>query len=234
MDKTSIIIIHSLPDRKTKSLGNKALIDLGKYTILDYQIEFINKLVKDPEIIIVGGFEHKKLSKYISKNKKYHKIKYIYHEITEYVNIGLSIRLGLRLATGNDVIIMNGNLFIDKKAIKDIKNKYKNTNIILSTKQKKSQIGCIKNHNKVLQNCFFDLPYSIYDFIRINKQSLPHVKNLIYATHDLDRFYLFEIYNIMINNNIELETVDIDSRYIDVLDNINTIQKITRKQKKYV
>lgn len=231
MHKTSVILIHSLPDRKIKSLGNKALIDLGKYNILDYQIQFIKKLVKNPEIIVVGGFEHKKLSKYI--NKKYHNIKYIYHEITDYINIGLSIQLGLRLATGSDAIIMNGNLFIDKRAIKDIKSKYKNINAILSTKQTKSPIGCIKNNNQVLQNCFFDLPYPVYDFIRINQESLPTVKDIIYSTYDLDKFYLFEIYNTIINHNIDLYTVDIDSRHIEILDNINTIQKITRKQKKY-
>lgn len=231
MNKTSVILIHSFPDRKIKSLGNRALISIGKSNIIDYQIQFIKNLVRNPEIIVVGGFEHKKLSKHI--HKKHSNIKYIYHEITDTINIGLSVKLAVRVATGNELIIINGNILIDKRATKDIKSKYKHINCILSTKQNKSTIGCIKDANNILQNCFFDLPQPIYDFISINKQSLVAVKDIIYETADLEKFYLFEIYNAIINRGIDLYTIDIDSRQIDIIDNIDIIQKITRKKTKY-
>ena len=73
MTKTSIIIIHSLPDKKIKSLGNKALINIGTENVIDYQIGFCNKLAKNNEIIVIGAFESKKLQKYL--NKKYPKVK---------------------------------------------------------------------------------------------------------------------------------------------------------------
>lgn len=229
MIKTSVILIHSLPDRKIKSLGNKALISFGKNNLLDCQIQFIRSTFKNAEIIVVGGFEHKKLHKYL--NKKYNNIRYVYHEITEYINIGLSIQKALKLAIGKNIVIINGNLFVDKKASSDIK-AIKNKNYIISTKQNKSPIGCIKNNN-IVQNCFFDLPCSIYDFIYITAESSEQFYKCIYNTIDLEKFYIFEIINSCINKNIIFTLCDIDSRNIDIIDNISTIQKITRKQKKY-
>lgn len=229
MIKYSVLLIHSLPDKKIKSLGNKALINLGKLNLIDHQIQFIKKIFKNSEIIVVGGFEHRKLYKYL--NKKYSNIKYIYHNINDYVNIGLSIKLGLKVSNGRNVVIINGSLFIDPKASSLIK-KAKNHNYIISTKQTKSPIGCIKQNGSI-ENCFFDLPCSIYDFVIVNQTYVQDFKNCIYQTKDIDKFYMFEVINHCINNKMRFVTCEIDSRHIDIIDNNPIIQKITRKYKKY-
>jgi bifunctional N-acetylglucosamine-1-phosphate-uridyltransferase/glucosamine-1-phosphate-acetyltransferase GlmU-like protein len=228
MKKTSIILIHSLPDKKIKSLGNKALIQLNGCNLLDYQIGFIKKLFSNSEIIVVGGFDSKKLGKYI--HKKYTNIKYVSHEITDNTNIGFSVQKAIMQITGDNILIINGNLFIDKISINDIK-KHKKYNFILSSKQSKSNIGLIVN-TKLVEHCFFDLPKPFYDFVYIHNSYMDTFCDII-KNNDFEKYYLFEIINECINKDIYFYAADIDSRNINIIDNNETINKIIRKQKKY-
>ena len=71
----NIVIISSLPDKSMKSIGNKALIDFHGVSLIEHQINNIRTIYKKAKIIIVGGFEHKKLHDKIKAKKN---ISYVY------------------------------------------------------------------------------------------------------------------------------------------------------------
>lgn len=232
MIKTSIIIIHSLPDKKIKSLGNRALINIGKENLIDYQIGVCNKLVKDNEIIVVGAFESKKLQKYL--NKKYPNIKYISHKLTEFTNIGLGLQHGLEYAIGGNLIIMNGNILIEHEAVSKIKQKIKEKhNFLITTRRSKSNVGFISHEDGTVAHCFFDLPKPLYDLFYIDNMYRDTFSNM-FNRRDFEKYYLFEIINESISTNITFHSIDIDSRNIHLIDNNETINKFIRKRKKYV
>lgn len=232
MIKTSIIIIHSLPDKKIKSLGNRALLNIGKENIIDYQIGMCNKLVKNNEIIVIGAFESKKLQKYL--NKKYPNVKYISHNFNEFTNIGLGVQYGIKYATGDSIIIMNGNIVIEHNAIPKIKKQIKQkNNFLITTRQSKSGVGFINNPDGSVEHCFFDLPKPLYDLIYIDNAYRDTFSDMVHG-RDFEKYYLFEIINESININITFYSVDIDSRHIYIIDNNDTINKIIRKRKRYV
>mgnify|MGYP003342322255 CR=1 FL=1 len=232
MTKTSIIIIHSLPDKKIKSLGNKALINIGTENVIDYQIGFCNKLAKNNEIIVIGAFESKKLQKYL--NKKYPKVKYISHRLTEFTNIGLGLQYGVEYAMGDNLIIMNGNILIEQAAVSKIKQHIKQKhNFLITTRQSKSNVGFINHEDGTIANCFFDLPKPLYDLFYIDSIYRNTFSDMIH-NRDFEKHYLFEIINESINTNITFRSVEIDSRNIHLIDNNETINKFIRKRKRYV
>lgn len=233
MKKTSFIIIHSLPDKKIKSLGNRALINIGNETVIDYQIAFCKKICKNSDIVVIGAFESKKLCKYL--HKKYTNIKYISHGLTDFTNIGYSVQHALNNIAYNNLCLINGNIFIDVSSISKIKKQisYKE-NFIITTKQRKSSVGYIKNKDGTIGHCFFDLPQSMYDMIYIDSK-YADTFNYNVLSKDMEKYYLFEIINDCIDHQIPFYGLDIDSRHLNIIENTETINKITRKNnKKYV
>ena len=67
MKKQSVILLNALPDKKAKSIGNRCMVSIkNNMNILDYHIHSIKNIFKNPEIIIIDGFDTKKIKKYSS------------------------------------------------------------------------------------------------------------------------------------------------------------------------
>lgn len=228
MNKNSVILLNALPDKKIKSLGNKCLINITKNTnILDYHIKLINSIFKYPEIIVVGGFESKKLKKYI--DHKYKNIKYIDHIIDNNTNIGTSIYTGLKLVNNtNNCFILNTTFIMDKSIIPIIK-KYLYSSFVLTSKSNLGT-GCIIE-NGTISHCYYDLPsHSPLDIMYIHQNDV--VKFLQLCNNDIKKLFFFELINICVNSNIGLKSLNVPQKSFMLLDSMNSIKKM--KNKSYV
>lgn len=194
--KISIIIICSLPTRGMKTIGNIALLEYKKQTLIEYHIKTILSIFKKPDIIVVGGFEHKKLKKILEK----YPVNFIHHNINDNTNDGSSLLIGMRYVKHNKVIVLDINHLITKKYWSKIifgKNSsiFINNHITFSNK-----IGAVIN-NDIVEHLFFSLPTQIMNMFYLTKNHIIELKNMSLDSNQ--NKFIFEI----INNLIKIEPI---------------------------
>lgn len=222
--KNSVILLNALPDKKIKSIGNKCLLPINKkINLLDYHINTIYRIYKNPEIIIVCGFDTKKIKKYI--NDKYKNIKYIDHDVNEYTNIGESLVSGLGLVTNDNCLIINANNILHKKAIDKIIQNNDEFSYVL-TKKICGDIGFISDVSKKIINCYYGLPNCICEVLYINKEQFKDFLKI--KNHDISKMYLFEIINYCISMNINIQSINIPDSAITLLENLQNIKRLNK------
>lgn len=228
--KISVVLLNALPDKKIKSLGNKGLIKVYKdINLIDYHIDFFNKLFKNPEIIVVGGFDSKRLYKYIrSKNSYKNKIRYVDHNIDDDSNIGQSILSSLNLISHKNVLFHNCSVVLDCDIIPIIK-KHKKS-FVLSNK-KKGDIGCLCSDGYVI-NCFYDLNDKIYDSIFLYDRDFQILKNIILSNNNFHKLYLFEVLNLCVSEGARVELLYGKNSMFRTIENSESIKLLQRLFKK--
>lgn len=218
--KFSIIILNALSDKKIKSLGNKYLIKLDQYRcLIDYQIELLNLLFNNPEIIIVGGFDGKRLKKYIDSNLNY--IKYIQHNIDQLTNIGTSLKYAVEAVTNNNCIIINSSFLLNKN-VSQIILKNLVSSFVLVHKNIDGAVGYIGDDE--IMNCYYGLPNSILDCLYITSKDFNMFSKICQS--GIDRYYLFEVVNKCIELNISFKPIPVLPKMITAIDSVESIQKL--------
>lgn len=219
---TSIILLNAFPDKKIKSLGNKYLLKINSNEyLIDYKIKLLKNLYNNPEIILIGGFDSKKLYKHIIKH--YSNIIYISHDFSSKYNIGKSILHGVERVTGESCFILNSNIIINKdiKQILDI-----NSSGVLTQKNNKSMsVGCITNDGRVV-NCYYGLSNQLYDALYIHKKDMSIFKKIINNTANIEKLFLFEIINLCIENNIIIKSNLINKKFIHTIDSNTQLKNL--------
>lgn len=220
----SIILLNALPDKKIKSLGNKYLIKINKNTnIIDHQVKILCSIFSNPEIIIVSGFDGKRLLKYINNNIEYQNIKYVEHEVHDQTNIGTSIRCGFDEASNKNIWMVNSNILLNSNITNMVFNN-KNRSFVLVNKSN-GDIGYISDKN-ILLNCYYDLPHCIMDSLFINKQDYHAFQNICHS--NIEKLYFFEVLNLCTQANINLSILDINVKIVNTIDSSNNIEKLKK------
>lgn len=216
--KNYVILLNGLPDKKIKSIGNRCLIQITKNkNILDHHIKTINQIFKNPQIILVCGFDSKKLKKYTEN--KYPNITYIDHPINDYTNIGQSLQVAIeKVKNGNNCLILNTNHILHKSVVQKIKNNTDNSFVLYD--KTKGSIGIIYEENKLI-NCYYDLPNNLYDIL--------YIKNKKNISIDISKLYLFEIINYYIEDGENIKPIRVNNNSIVVINSIKNIEKVKKQ-----
>jgi hypothetical protein len=222
----SIIILNALPDKKIKSLGNKCLIKITKKNyLIDYLIKLLNHIFGSPEIIIVGGYDSKRLKKYVENNFSSNNIRYVEHEVDPNTNIGTSIKEAMKFVNHKNCWIINANLVFNKNIASIINKNIKKSFVMVNND--KGPVGYVLDkHNKLL-NCYYDLPNSVLDSLYINKNDFDNFYEI--SQSKINKLYFFEIINLCIDGGLCLEPIDIPSKLIYTLDSVQNIENIKNK-----
>jgi bifunctional N-acetylglucosamine-1-phosphate-uridyltransferase/glucosamine-1-phosphate-acetyltransferase GlmU-like protein len=229
----SIIVLAAFPDKKIKSLGNKSLLKVSKNTtLLEHQISALCEIYKKPQIIVVGGFEGKRLNKLISSSSHTKGVEYIEHAMLPTFNIGKSVNDGIKIATSNNILIYNSSLVLKRKAFSKILNNKKQS-YVLCTKDTKGDIGCIDDNNSLI-NCFFDIGHKVYDFLYLSEKDGLVLKNMCKSGMVKDNLYLFEIINLCIGQNMSISTLDVNEKEVKIIDSMDSITSLQKNIRSYV
>lgn len=221
MGKHSVILLNSFPDKKIKSIGNRCLIELkNNKNVLDYHMSTINTIFKNPEIILVCGFDNKKIKKYIQS--KYKNIIYVEHEMNDLTNIGHSVSLGLKTASKENCLILNSNILLHGRAISSIKNNLDKSFVVYS--DNKGNIGILHSKNKLI-NCYYDLPNNLFDILYINQKEFKYVSNI----KNMSSLYFFEIINQYIDTGMTLLPLKINENSITIINCMKNIEKVKKR-----
>ena len=224
----SFILIGSLPTKGMKSIGNVSLLAANKkHTIIEKHIINITSVFPTAEIIVVGGFENKKMQKLIDKHKR---VKFTHHEIYSNSNETQSLKQGLSLCTNTKCIVFNTNCIVSKSFWSKLKYRIKKSIIIINpNKRFNSNLGATINNDKV-NYIFFGLPNKITNIYILQSD---HIKYFLEQWQDSWKSkYLFETINTLskykpfyyqeINNSISL------------INNMKDYHQISKKKESYV
>lgn len=145
IDSCAFIIIASSPISNTKKLGCPLVNDYFGTDVLDFHLEVIKSVCRNPEITIVGGYDIKKILKH-KKREEYIVIENVLHELT---NSAEDLRIGLNAIRNNNAVILDGN-FIPTTESFSLLFKNKTNSGALFSKRKSLNIGCeINSENNI-------------------------------------------------------------------------------------
>lgn len=212
----STIILNAFPDKRIKSLGNKCLLKVSKNkNLINHHIDIFKDV--SSQIVLVCGFEYKKLKKYIDDNLC-DTVSYVHHNIDDKVNIGKSILTLLsQVDISNGLLFINSNLIINKSLIKKLDF---NSSFIIKSKQNDNDIGCIVDQSSgTVINCYYGLQNKLYDILYISKNDLSTFKDIT-KYKNFHKMYLFEIINLCIDNKISIRYIDVKTSTINTIDSI--------------
>lgn len=225
MKSISVVLLSALPDKKIKSFGNKCLLKINKHQcLLDYQIYILNKIFSYPEIVVVGGFDGKKLSKYINnKFKQSSNIRYVEHQINHKINTGASIIEALKYISNSSCLFLSNSLLFDNRLSSFLK--HHNNSYTVISNSKDASVGCLVDDKKNLINCYYGLPNGISDILYICQTDIDRFKNLS-ETRNFDKLYLFEIINLCLNYDMIIKGISVNTKLINSIDNCTKIKNL--------
>lgn len=113
----TVIILSAGAGRKMKSKGAKALLPVGRITLLEYQMQMIWKMYAKAEIIIVTGFQ---ASKVRAICRGTYPARLVYNPNYETANVMYSIALALENTLARNVLIIHGDIICNTNTIADI------------------------------------------------------------------------------------------------------------------
>lgn len=209
-----IILLCSGITKGMKSYGPKAIVPVGKNKnpLIVEQIQNIRSLKIKCSINVVIGFESKRIIS-ILNDYKIKNINFIFHEDYENDNAGGAILKAIQNIKNNCVIIDDG----------IIANEIKNKNIsylpIFNKETKNFNIGLTENYS-IVEYLFYDLPKAWSELCYIGQQDLANIRH-IFANNEkkAKTMFLFEIINLLIDNNIKFEVEQISNKNIKKLIN---------------
>ena len=215
----SLILIPEIT-KGMKSIGSKSLLKIKNIPILEHQINEILNINKDIRLNIATGFDHDRISKHISA--KYSDIRFIYNELYSTTNQMKAISLYLENNTCDNLLIINSGILLKNKEIQ-FSTLSGNSKIYLLNKPRTNfNIGC--SVGDLTEYLFYDLPNIWSECVYLNKETILSLKEII-QTKNTDQFYLFEMINTLILQNICFEKVTIDKKNIFKINHAKDLMK---------
>ena len=150
----SVIIPCAGIGNRMKSYGPKCLIKINDHHIIDRQLNYIHKYLYRPEIIVVTGFESKKIKSHLQSKKN---LKIVENENWENGNVISSLNTGLQHATNPNVLIIYGDLVFNAWTLKAPFGISSLLIIDSSGYMKDEEVGVITNKNEVV-SLMYGLP----------------------------------------------------------------------------
>lgn len=194
-------VVLLLPEitKGMKSVGSKALLNINKsLTIIDYQILYIKKYYKNIPIKIITGFDHEKINKQI---QKYSNTETYYNPYYDDYNQTQSIINYIKKYSPKNFLLINNGVLLKEKLLIDIT---KSSIFILPKKREGFTIGSHTKQN--IKYLFYDLEYQWSECVFFDELAIETI-NRLSNTKKLDNLFLFELINILLENNTSLETI---------------------------
>lgn len=217
--KFSVIIPAAGEGTRMKSYGAKPLIRLSdECTLIENQLFFINKAFKQCEIILVTGFESKKVIDKTPSNI----IKVVNPEYKD-TNVIHSVGLGLKHVNTDHVVVIYGDLAFNQHTLKVPFGIHSALLIDQSGMMGDNEIGCIVQNNLVVQT-MYDLPNKWAHVAYYTGQELAMLKEFC-QNERFSMYFGFEIINMILNHGGKFTTYSPKKMLITDIDCSKDIEK---------
>ncbi len=199
--KVSVIIPCAGHNKKRGINYAKSLIHLASNEyLLERQIRLIRQQYKNPEIIIITGFQSEKIIPIIPK-----RIKIVENQHFEQTSVVKSIDMGLKVASYDETIIVYGDTVFNSFVLPKLEI---NSSIVVDT------VGQMKDDEVGLNIIDGQAIYFSYGFkpkwaniIYIGKNDIDRFRDMV-AAKESKRLFTFEILNKMIDKGCYIECIE--------------------------
>jgi len=203
----SIILLCDLPGYRMKSYGPTSLINInGKY-LIDIQIDTIKRCFSNYEIIMCVGFDTEKISKHI--RNKYNKIniRLVENQLYNTCNSCEAVRLAINNTLNDRLLICDGSLLVNKKALSliDI-----NSNCVLieNSPSENLEIGININPGKEAQHFSFGAYKTWSEILHLRgTDSIEQMRKFLNHV-DSKKKFIFESLNDLLKNKHTIRCIE--------------------------
>lgn len=213
-----LLLVNSSNDQLSKITNNSNQITRQK--LINLHTNNILSAFPKSKIIIVGDI----ISIDKQSNKK---IKYINMYLDEYSNMGALLkRVNNEIDEKKSLCIMTYSLMFDIWTLKNLN--MKTTSMVsCCNKNFESKIGCTKEieTNHIISICY-DIECKLYEMIYLHHKDISKFKEIL-KMYVRKYMYLFEVINIMIQNNFKIKLHSTKHTAIH-LDNTQKFRKAVR------
>ena len=218
-DTITVIIPAAGTGRRMKTYGPKPMINIGKKTILQRQIDIIKEYFKSVRFIIVTGFESDKLIQ--NSPKDFIKLE---NELYKETNVARSVSIALNAVESDRVLVLMGDLVFSKEAIGMLDYSSSCTSASIDS-YREAEVGCIISKNGVLLNMMYDLELKWNQIVYLQGKELKLFKEACTKRKN-KKLFLFEIMNKVIDKGGKIKCIINDKIKVIDVDNSKDLLKI--------
>lgn len=189
--KKTYIILAAGQNRGTSKTPKSLTVSGGSY-LIDNQISTIKQRNQDNEVVVVCGFESKKLIEYLHSHHCVKIVENLNYKTTTSLE---SLRLGINVSENNGVVIIHGDRDFNIEAISFDD---KHPHIVASNTFEKSAVGFIAN-GKNLKNMSYGLPNTWGQIAYFPKNMFSNIRKLLNNTKP--QLNIFEMINSLNTEN---------------------------------
>ena len=149
-DFVSIILMHDQNMQKMRCYGPICFLAFGKKTLLDKQIEAINKRFENYEIIIAVTEHSEKLYSYVQNHYHKDKIRIVENPNSEHTSSCETARLCIHNINNDKILFIEGSLFFEYKIFDNLK--FDSSFAMVNSKKEESlEIGANTNKKEGIE-----------------------------------------------------------------------------------
>lgn len=191
------IIIGDRYNKGMKSKGCSGLIRINKrYNVFQNQYKVIKKVFPKSKIIYVYGFENKKIASYLKLN--YEDVVGVYNDEFNTSGYCHSINCAKQYLN-KDCLLFFGDLIIKSEIFNNFDKK--NSHVYIN-KKNNSNLGCIIDNNKIIQNISYDLDNYLMNMYYFNQKDIKILKSIV-SDHKHRNCFVFEAINKMVDLGVK-------------------------------
>jgi CTP:phosphocholine cytidylyltransferase-like protein len=205
-DFVTIVLLHDQPAFKLKNKTSPALINIDKFTLLEYQLKIINKKFKNYEVIVCTGFLCDQLNLLVKKKYKKYNIRIIENShFTEY-NSCESARLCLQNTTNDKILIIDGKILFDEKIFNNL-SFTEPFAICCKDKNETLEIGINTDQNRNISHFSYGARYTWSEIVFLCGNKLLSDLEQKLSEISFKKKFLFEAINFIATKHIIRKTV---------------------------
>lgn len=215
----AITILSAGVGARIKSYEPRSILKIGSKTLLEHQLEVINKCFSSAEIIGVFGYDAQKII------KKFDKIRIIENQLYETTNSSESLRLAINNTNKNGILFMHGDLLFNLDTLSPMS--YNKSFVLVDNKKMfdVAEVGVTMDANKKATIFSYGLNTKWCQMAFITGRELRIAKTIFnkFENHD-KKMLLFELLNKMINLGASFDCIEPTNMKILEIDRIKDIE----------
>lgn len=226
-DFITIILLCDKAGHRMKSYGPTCLAEIGGHTLLDRQISSIKSVFSSFEIILCGGFESEKITKYIRSRHRETNIRVVENQIYPHSNCCESSRLCINNTNTSKLLICNGDLMLNAEVLSLVN--CRKTCIFLEGSPKTNfEIGVVINERGGVENLSYGVQNTWAEMIYFNDLGIINSFRKVVSAIDFKTKFIFEAINELVKAKHQIHTVTNSGKPIIKIDNIKTYHEVRK------
>lgn len=226
-EKVTFIFLAENYGYRMKSYGPVPLINIGDKTLLEHQIQAIEKVFVDFEIILCSGFETHKVYHYVQQNfPPSLPIRIVENQVYYHSNCCEGLRLCMNNTRNDRIIVCGGGVLLTVPYLRSLNIKKSSILHQKASKDSMFDIGIIDNGER-LENLSLAVKDKVWtDLLFLNGETMIRSFYNTISKPELKTKFLFEAINAWRGRRQLYLSENRDEEIIKV-DNIKTLKRIT-------